>query len=423
MWSRRQFTLSALSAWGLSATVARAQMRVEIEGVGATQLPIALSFFRGETDRVASPAVIVRSNLERSGLFRGVVPPRDVDERSPAPSDELKSRGADHWLAGSMVRLADGTWDVRYRLWDVVGQREVFSRAAVVPAADLRLLCHRISDEVFESITGIKGVFSTRIAFVTRNASNYALQIADADGEEARVALNSREPIISPAWSPNGRELAYVSFETQKAVVWVQEIASGKRTKLADFRGTNSAPAWSPDGATLAMALSRDGQTQVYAMSRSGGNLRRLTQSSGIDTEPVFSPDGRFIYFVSDRGGGPQIYRMSAEGGSADRVTFNGAYNISPSISPDGKSMVFVSRQGGYRIALQDLASGTVSWISENSDDESPSFAPNGRMVLFASRAGGRSVLMTSSLDGKVKSRLLSAAGDLREPAWGPFGR
>ena len=398
-------------------------MRVEIEGVGATQLPIALSLFKGESDRVASPGVIVRSDLERSGLFRGVVPPRDVDERSAAPTEDLKARGADHWLSGSMVRLADGTWDVRYRLWDVVGQKESFSRAAVVSAVDLRLLCHRIADEVFEAITGIKGAFATRIAFVTRSGSSYALQIADADGEDARVALNSREPIISPAWSPNGRELAYVSFETQKAVVWVQDIVSGRRTKLADFRGTNSAPAWSPDGNTLAMALSRDGQTQVYAMARSGGSPRRLTQSSGIDTEPVFSPDGRHLFFVSDRGGGPQIYRMNAEGGAAERVTFQGSYNISPSISPDGKSMVFVSRQGGYRIALQDLASGAVSWISENSDDESPSFAPNGRMVLFASRAGARSVLMTSSLDGKVKTRLLSAAGDLREPAWGPFGR
>jgi TolB protein len=403
--------------------MAHAQMRVEIEGVGATQLPIALSFFRGETDRLPSPAVIVRSNLERSGLFRGVIPPRDVDERSPAPADELKSRGADHWLSGSMFRLADGTWDVRYRLWDVVGQRDVFTRAAVVSASDLRLLCHRISDEVFEAITGVKGAFATRIAYVTRSASNYALQVADSDGEDARVALNSREPIISPAWSPNGRELAYVSFETQKAVVWVQEITSGKRTKLADFRGTNSAPTWSPDGNSLAMALSREGQTQLYVMSRSGGAARRLTQSSGIDTEPVYSPDGRHLYFVSDRGGSPQIYRMPAEGGAAERITFNGSYNISPAISPDGKSMVFVSRQGGYRIALQDLASGTVSWISENSDDESPSFAPNGRMVLFASRTGTRSVLMTSSLDGKVKSRLQSASGDLREPAWGPSGR
>ena len=399
-------------------------MRVELTGIGSTQLPIALSPFKGESEVPVAPAALVRADLERSGMFRSVTPPQNTDERTPAPLDDLRARGADNWLSGSIQRLADGTFDVRYRLWDVVRQREVLARAAVVPAADLRLISHRIADEVFEAITGLKGVFATRIAYVTKSTRGFALHITDADGEGGQIALQSKEPIISPAWAPNGREVAYVSFETQKAVVWVQELATGKRSVVANFKGTNSAPAWSPDGQQLALALSRDAFTQLYLMRRQGGDVRRLTNNTAIDTEPVFSPDGAHLYFVSDRGGGPQIYRIATDGGAAERITFNGSYNISPAISPDGRLLAYVSRQGGaYRVATQDLGSGQVNLISETNDDESPSFAPNGRLILYATREGGREVLMTSSLDGRVKTRLLSASVDMREPAWGPFGR
>ena len=224
-------------------------------------------------------------------------------------------------------------------------------RPAQSTPADLRLAAHRIADYIYEKLTGDKGVFSTRIAYVTRGGGRYTLRVADADGEGGQVALNSPEPIISPAWAPDGRELAYVSFESQKAVIYAQEVMSGKRRPIANFRGSNSAPAWSPDGSTLAATLSREGGSQLFLMDRNGGNVRRLTTSQAIDTEPVFTPDGRGIYFVSDRGGGPQIYRIATGGGNVERITFGGSYNISPAVSPDGRTLAFVARQGdGFKL-------------------------------------------------------------------------
>jgi TolB protein len=338
---------------------------------------------------------------------------------------EWRSRGADALVAGSVSRLADGRWDVRYKLWDVVKGQDLGGQSLAVVTADLRLAAHRISDAVYERLTGDKGVFATRIAYVTRAANRFTLRITDADGEGGQVALTSVEPIISPAWSPDGRDLAYVSFEQQKAVVYVQDVASGQRRPVANFRGSNSAPAWSPDGRQLVMSLSRDGGTQLFSMGRDGNGVRRLTQSNAIDTEAAFAPDGRSVYFVSDRGGGPQIYRMPAAGGSAERVTFAGAYNISPAISPDGKSMAFISRLGGgsFRLHVMDLASGNIQALTDTNADESPSFAPNSKLIIYASSAQGRDVLMTSTLDGRIKTRLLSSGLDVREPVWGPFNR
>ena len=421
MWQRRRFT-AALGA-GLALPVA-AQFRVEISGVGETQLPIAVSTFRGEVAGAPSPSAIIAANLRRSGVFRLVDPPEAMDELSALPSEAMRARQADALLVGSVSRLADGGWDFRYRLWDVVKGEPYFSRAMSVPGPGARLAAHRIADEVFERLTGERGVFATRIAYVTRGGRDHALHVTDADGEGGQIALRSQEPIISPAWSPDGKELAYVSFETQKAVVWAQEIATGRRAMVANFKGTNSAPAWSPDGSQLALSMSRDGPTQLYLMNRSGEVVRRLTTGSAIDTEPVFSPDGRVVYFVSDRGGGPQIYRVSVEGGSPQRVTFNGNYNVSPDISSDGRNLVYVSRQSGeFRVTVQDLASGSTRALTGSPHDESPSFAPNGRLIVYASRADGRDVLMTTTLDGRIKARLLSSGADMLEPAWGPFGR
>jgi TolB protein len=322
--------------------------------------------------------------------------------------------------------LADGRFDVRARLWDVVKGKSVAEFSKAVDAVDLRLTAHRIADLVYETLTGDKGVFSTRIAYVTKGSGRFTLRVADADGEGGQVALNSPDPIISPAWSPDGRQLAYVSFEKQKAVVFVQDTASGARRELANFRGSNSAPAWSPDGQTLAVTLSRDGGSQIYLMDRSGGNLRRLTTSQAIDTEPAFAPDGRSVYFVSDRGGGPQVYRIPVGGGPAERVTFTGNYNISPAMSPDGRYLAYITRQGAsFRLCLLDLANSSLAptVLTDTSDDESPSFSPNGRLINYASRAQGRDVLMTTTLNGKVKARLISTTVDVREPVWGPFGR
>ena len=419
---------SCCAGLGVLATLgtlpARAQFRVEISGVGATQLPVAIARFRDE-DKSGQPiGAIVRADLERSGQFRNLDVAAALDETSQPAMNEWRGRGADALLAGSVSRLADGRWDVRYKLWDVVKGQDLGGQSLAVVTADLRLAAHRVADAVYERLTGDKGVFASRIAYVTRAANRYTLRITDADGEGGQVALTSVEAIISPAWSPDGRELAYVSFESQKAVVWVQDVASGQRRAVANFRGSNSAPAWSPDGRQLVASLSRDGGTQLYAMGRDGSNLRRLTQSNAIDTEATFAPDGR-IYFVSDRGGGPQVYRMAAAGGNAERVTFSGAYNISPAVSPDGRTLAYISRLGGgtFRLHTQDLASGNVQALTDTNDDESPSFAPNGKLIIYASRAQGRDVLMTSTLDGRIKTRLLSSGLDVREPVWGPFNR
>jgi len=411
----------------LALTPAWAQFRVEISGVGATQLPVAVARFRDEDKAGPNAAIsaIIRADLERSGQFRNLDVSAALDETSQPALADWRGRGADALLAGSVSRLADGRWDVRYKLWDVVKGQDLGGQSLAVVTADLRLAAHRIADAVYEHLTGDKGVFATRIAYVTRAANRFTLRITDADGEGGQVALTSVEPIISPAWSPDGRELAYVSFEQQKAVVWVQEVASGQRRSLANFRGSNSAPAWSPDGRQLALSLSRDGGTQLFSIGRDGSGLKRLTQSGAIDTEATFTPDGRTIYFVSDRGGGPQVYRMPAAGGNAERVTFTGAYNISPALSPDGRTLAYVSRLGGgnFRLHTLDLSSGNILVLSDTNEDESPSFAPNGKLIIYASRAQGRDVLMTSTLDGRIKTRLLSSGLDVREPVWGPYNR
>ena len=432
MLNRRQFirTHGAAGA-GLAiagiALPAWAQFRVEISGVGATQLPIAIVKFRDE-DRATpslSLSAIVRADLERSGAFRSIDAPGALDEAARPVMTEWRSRAADALVAGSIGRLADGRFDVRFKLWDVVKGTELGGQAQAVDASDLRLAAHRIADFIYEKLTGDKGVFSTRIAYVTKGGGRFTLRVADSDGEGGQVALSSPEPIISPAWSPDGKQLAYVSFESQKAVVYTQDASSGARRAIANFRGSNSAPAWSPDGQTLAVTLSRDTGSQLYLMGSTGGTPRRLTTSSAIDTEPAFAPDGRGLYFVSDRGGGPQIYRTSLSGGSVERVTFNGAYNISPAISPDGRMLAYISRQGGgYRLYTLDLAGGGQPMaLTDSNDDESPSFAPNGRLIIYASRAQGRDVLMTTTLDGKIKARLISTTADVREPVWGPYGR
>ena len=416
-------TMATMAA--LTATRAAAQFRIEISGVGATQIPLTLAGFRDEANAPVALSTIVRADLERSGLFRVRSTVAAIDERSTVNSAEWRAQGNDALVGGSVSRLADGRFDLRYKLWDTVKGEELIGQSRVVPAADLRLAAHRVADEIQQRLTGERGVNATRIAYVLKSGRRFTLNITDADGEGAQVALASNEPIISPAWSPDGRHLAYVSFETQKAVVWVQDLASGERRMLANFRGSNSAPAYSPDGKQLALTLSTDGIAQLFTMPAAGGTPTRLTRSSAIDTEAVYTPDGRSVYFVSDRGGGPQIYRTAAAGGgSAERVTFSGSYNISPAISTDGRTLAFITRDGGaFKLAVQDLETGTVQRLTDTSEDESPSFAPNGRLIVYATRTQGVDVLMTTTLDGKIKTRLISSGADMREPAWGPFSR
>ena len=416
----RHWLLAGLTCvWAL---VAQAQFRVDVSGVGMQQIPVAFANFKDEARAPQPVSVIVRADLERSGLFRNIQLTETLDENSRPDLNAMRSRGADALLTGSVTRLADGRFDIRYRLWDVVKSQDLGGASFVVVAADLRLASHRIADQIYERLTGEKGVFSTRLAYVTKRGTQFTLWIADSDGENAQAALNSPEPIISPSWSPNGRELAYVSFETRKPVVYVHDVSSGKRRVLANFKGSNSAPAWAPDGKSLAVTLSRDGGSQIFLIPAAGGEPQRLTQSSSIDTEPVFSPDGSAIYFVSDRGGSPQVYRTPSRGGPVQRVTFVGNYNISPSLSPDGRWLAFVSRVGGqFKLHLMDLQNEKVTSITDTSADERPSFAPNSRLLVYASQVQGREALMTTTLDGRIKARLAGQSGDIREPHWGPF--
>lgn len=426
---RRKTLLGAaasLSLMSLPLRPALAQFRVEVSGVGLTQFPFSAVAFRGNAGAGQDMAAIVRADLERSGQFRFVDPVASgLDETSRPDLAPWREKGADSLLTGSVQKLADGRFDVRFRLWDVVRGQDLGGLSYPVTAGELRLAAHRIADYIYEKLTGEKGVFSTRIAYVTKAGGSHNLWVADADGEGARAALSSPEPIISPAWAPGGQQLAYVSFEARKPVIYVHDVATGKRRLMANFRGSNSAPAWSPDGRQLVATLSLSGNAQIYAMSAAGGGEpRRLTQGGSIDTEPVFSADGKTIFFVSDRGGAPQVYRMDAQGGNPQRVTFSGNYNISPAPSPDGRWLAYISRvNGAFRLHVMELASGKVSAISDTGADESPSFSPNSRLIIYATRDKGQEALMTSTVDGRIKTRLAGAQGDIREPEWGPFQR
>lgn len=401
---------------------AAAEFRVEISGVGITQIPIAMANFRGEDNSPQKITQIVAADLERSGQFRSTPAGLVIDEVSRPDFAPIRQKPADALLTGSVSRMADGRFDVRFRLWDAVKGQDMGGQSYVVVPNDLRLVSHRIADQVYEKLTGDKGIFSTRIAYITKQDRKHLLWVADADGENPQAALTSQEPIISPSWSPSGNELAYVSFESRKPVVYIHDIASGKRRVLANFKGSNSAPAWSPDGKSLAITLSRDGGSQLFLIDAKGGEPKRLTQSSGIDTEPVFSSDGSAIYFVSDRGGSPQIYRTPAMGGPVQRVTFTGTYNISPSISPDGRWLAFISRTGAaYKLHVMDLINDKVIPLTDTQTDERPTFAPNGKLIMYSTQSQGKESLMTTTLDGKIRARLAGSSATMREPHWGPF--
>jgi TolB protein len=411
----------------LAAKTAHAQLTIDVTTSAGRQIPIAIAPFRGEAAALQDFTPIIGNNLGRSGLFR-LIPMTGLQGAPAEPSEvnfaDWSMRQAEALLIGSITPQPDGRYEIRYRLFDVAKQTQLLNGSVVLGATQFRGTAHRVSDEIYEKLTGERGVFSTKVAYVLKRGQRFELQVADADGFNAQTVLSSLEPIGGPKWSPDGTRLAYVSFESRKSNIVVQDLITGQRRVIANFKGDNYAPSWSPDGTQLAVALSRDAVSQIYVIPAAGGEPRRITQSSAIDSGPAFTPDGKSIIFFSDRSGGPQLYSVPLTGGDVKRLTFEGNYNTSPRLSPDGKLVAFVSRDGGgrLRIATLELASGIINVLTDGPRDDSPSFSPNGRTILFESKVAGRGSLGSVSVDGRVKQRLSSQNGDVREPAWGPYG-
>jgi TolB protein len=410
-------------ACGCFFAPAHGQLTIDIVGGGATTIPIAIVPFGNEATFPLGITGVIGADLARSGLFKLI----DATGMRPVRAEDVRfgdwtARGADAVVVGAMSTLPDGRTEVRFALLDAVKQTQLASFTYVVTAAQLRATAHRIADVIYEKLTGDVGVFSTRIAYISKQGTRYELLVAEADGFNPQSIVNSKEPLLSPVWSPDGTRIAYVSLENKKPIVYVQSLATGSRQMVANFRGSNSAPAWSPDSSKLAVTLTKDGGSQLFLINADGSGEQRLLSSGGIDTEANFSPDGRSILFTSDRGGSPQIYRLTIASGAVERMTFDGAYNVSPRHLPDGKGFVFVHRDGGrFNIAIQDFATRQVQVLTQGNADESPSIAPNGKLIIYESESGGRGILAAVSSDGRVKQRLTAAATDVREPAWGPL--
>ena len=423
----------AFALLGSYASQASAILTIEItQGVDGG-LPIAIvPFAVPPNDRlVHDVSAVIEADLARSGRFT----PLDKKNFVSRPVNEgqvifkdWRIVKAEALVIGSVKAVGRDRYEVQFQLYDIYKEKRLAGLNYTVSGAQLRAAAHQISDIVYEKLTGEPGVFSTRIAYVTREGTakrfTYKLQVADSDGYNPLTILDKTEPLMSPAWSPDGQQLAYVSFEQRRPTLYLQNVVNGARRRIAEFNGINSAPAWSPDGTKMALTLSRDGNPEIYVMRLSDNSLTRMTNHPSIDTEPTWSPDGREIAFTSDRGGKPQIYRMRADGSNVERVTFEGEYNARASYSADGKMLTLVSgARGRYHAALLHLQSSVLQVLTDTPLDESPSFAPNGRMILYATDRGGRGVLASVSSDGRVRQLLKLQEGDVREPAWSPFNR
>lgn len=411
-------------------SVSRAELLIEITEGRVDAVPIAVVPFPVSGEKPSQDiAQIVAADLHRSGQFKPIA--REDMLSRPGLNDVISFRdfkvlNSEYVVTGSVSSLPDGKFSVSYALYDVNQQLKLFGETYQPKANQLRDVAHAISDKIYEQITGVAGVFSTKILYVTMTrgqAKPFELQYADADGARVQTILRSAEPIMSPSWSPDGKKVAYVSFESDGLpAIFIHELATSNRRKVSASRGINGAPDWSPDGQSLALTLSKDGNPEIYTLDLASGNLNRLTNHYGIDTEPRWLPDGSSLIFTSNRSGGPQIYKVSLKDGSVRRVSFQGRYNARPDITPDGRYLVYVHRSGAqYHIAVQDLQRGTPpSIITRTEMDESPSVAPNGSMVIYATQDRGKGVLQAVSIDGKVKVKLPSREGEVREPAWSP---
>ena len=424
---KSQLFIAAVTAVLIGAsTPALAQMNIEITGVGQSLYPIAVMRFKDEQKLPISITEIIRQDLSRSGYFKNTENGNATESDEGTPNyKSWAARGADALVVGSVVQSAGSQFEIQYKLFDIRKSESLGGLKLNSSADNLRAVAHKIADDIILKLLGERGVFSTRLSYVIKDGKRYRLVISDADGQNIRNAMNSSEPIISPSWSPDGKKVAYVSFEDRKPVIYVHELATGRRIALSNQKGNNSAPAWSPDGRKLAISLSKDGNTQIYSINADGTGLQRLTRGNTIDTEPQYSADGRYIYFTSDRGGNPQIYRMSAEGEQVEgvkRVTFKQGFVTSPRISPDGKFLAYIANIGGaYRLYILNLATGDAQALTDGTSDESPSFAANGRYVLYSTKVGGKRVLAAVSVDGNSKQVLSIPGSDVRQPSWGPF--
>ena len=422
----------ALLAGGAVPPAAAEPLEIRITQGAEKALPIAIvPFDAGGASLPENVAEVIRTDLARSGRFA----PMPFADLPSHPTDiaqvnykDWRVVGMDNLVIGRITSGGDGNYTVEFRLIDTITGRQLAGYQIPTSAANLRLTAHSISDLIFEALLKIKGAFATRIAYVTvekRDAKTRIskLQIADSDGYGARTILESQQPLMSPAWSPDGNQLAYVSFEDQNSAIYIQDIRTGQRERVMSGSGINSSPAWSPDGGRLAITLSRDGNPEIYLLDIASKRLTRITNNEAIDTEPAWAPDGQSLVFTSDRGGGPQIYRVAAGGGTPQRLTFNmGNYNARASFSPNGKLLVMVNGgSGGYRIAVLDLTTGSHQVVTNATLDESPSFAPNGSMIMYATMGARGTELAATSVDGRVKQRLALQVGEVREPAWGPY--
>jgi len=411
----------AACVFGLQA---RAALEIQVTGGAASRIPVALIPFQAAPGSPAPELTgIIGQDLLRSGLISLVGTAGSQRPYEPAQIDYgvWRGKGADAIVIGQVIGQPGGRFEVRFRLMDAVRQTQLTGLSFNVGPDQWRAAAHKIADIIYEKLTGIPGVFSTRIAYVQKRGAQFELRVADADGQNWQTVVRSRESIISPAFSPDGQRMAYVSFEDRKPIIYVQSLRDGSRRTLAAFKGSNSAPAWSPDGRRLAVTLTRDAGSQIYLINADGSGVSRLIRSGAIDTEAVWSPDGQWIYFTSDRGGSPQIYRVSPGGGGVKRITFSGGYSVSPDISPDGKYLAYIRRdEGRFRVVLHELATGQERVLTDTAHDESPSFAPNGQLLLYATLVNGRGVLGTVSLDGRTRARLSEPGTDAREPVWGP---
>ena len=411
-----------------------AQLVVEITE-GMKRRPVAVVPFAWEGNTPEMPtdvAEVIASDLERSGRFR-TIPEADMLQKPTSGAemdfDDWAILDVEAVVVGRVRQTAENAFMVQFQLFDVYGRKQLVGYRMPASRGTMRRAAHRLADMIYEELTGIAGVFDTRVTYVTaeerRDGKLYSLIVADADGYNENKIMESPDPIMSPAWSPDSRRIAYVSFEDNRSSIFVQTLRTGNRVRVSNRPGVNGAPAFSPDGRKLVVTLSdADGNLDIYTLDIATREARRITTHRAIDTEGSWSPDGRYIYFTSDRSGGPQIYRVSANGGSAERVTFEGSYNARPRVSPDGKKLAMVHLQNGnYRIAVMDLDRRDVLVLSAGRQDESPSFAPNSDTLIYATRTGSNGVLESVTADGLIRQRLKSGDGDVREPVWSPFQR